>query len=52
MTDEKTPKLDRKRLERLFGKRETNRILADAMCWERMTQRGETPRFTPRPVRL
>lgn len=50
MTDKELVKIDRKRLERLYGKREASRLIADALCWERMTRRGQVPRFISKPV--
>ena len=41
-----------KQLVRMFGVRESHRILADRMTWERFARRGETPVYTPRPKRL
>ena len=48
--DEKTvAAVCRKRLEKQVGKREANRLIADKMCWDRLTELGQTPIYTPKP---
>lgn len=41
--------LDLKALGRRHGKREADRMVADALTWDRLTKLGLTPIHTPRP---
>jgi hypothetical protein len=48
--DARVGAMNAKELARRFGAREAHRILADRLCWERLTARGITPTYTPRPA--